>query len=538
MKPISKGIAGLLGGITALVIMGLFYFGHHFLELPFLPFDIFDWMARVFPGLLINFVIDLIVTVVNTLKLGPTASTAKLVEQGIAIVQFLLFGIIIGIVLAYYGQRNPKRLVRYGTLSGAVLFALAMWVETVVGFSIAGTLADALWMAVLLIGGGYVLARMILGIATQPEDSTSSTLSRRQFLYLVGAGAFTVLVTAVGVVLLSEENKPTGKAQTTPEATFNPSQTSGPAASPSEEALSSRIQPAPGTRPELTKNSNFYRVDIDTLPPTVNGESWRLEVKGLVEKPLKLSLADIQARPAVSQVITLECISNPIGGDLISTAKFTGVPLKELLQEAGLKQGVQEIYITSVDGFYESVTKSDMMDERTLLVYQMNGQPLPPEHGFPLRIYIPNHYGMKQPKWIASLEAIDSNGPGYWVDRGWSAEAIVQTTSVIDAVDTSSVNPNTKAVPVGGIAYAGGRGISKVEIQVDNGPWEPAELRDPPLSPLTWVQWVYNWKANIGQHTVRVRAYDGTGKLQEATVHQPYPNGATGLDHKTTFYSP
>ena len=113
----------------------------------------------------------------------------------------------------------------------------------------------------------------------------------------------------------------------------------------------------------------------------------------------------------------------------------------------------------------------------------------------------------------------------------------MQITSVIDAVDTNSVNPNTKRVPVGGIAYAGGRGISKVEIQVDNGAWEPAELRDPPLSPLTWVQWVYNWKANLGQHTIRVRAYDGTGKLQEAVVHQPYPNGATGLDQKRTFFS-
>jgi len=537
MKPISKGIAGLLGGITALVITGLFYFGNHFLELPFLPFDIFDWMARVFPGFLINFVIDLMVKVINIINLGPTASSAKLIEQGIAIFQFLIFGIVYGIGLAYYGQRNPKRLVLYGTLSGVFFFVLAIWIEAVVGFSKAGTLADALWLAVLLIGGGYVLARMILGIATQPEDSTSSTLSRRQFLYLVGAGAFTVLVTAAGVALLSEENKPTGQTQTTPEVPFDPAQTSGPAASPSEEALAGRIQPAPGTRPELTKNSDFYRVDIDTIPPNVNGESWRLEIKGLVEKPLKLSLADIQTRPAVSQVITLECISNPIGGDLISTAEFTGVPLKEILQEAGLKQGVQEIYIQSLDGFYESVTKSDMMDERTLLVYQMNGQPLPLEHGFPLRIYIPNRFGMKQPKWIASMEAIDHNGPGYWVDRGWSAEAIVQTTSVIDAVDTNSVNPNTKTVPVGGIAYAGGRGISKVEIQVDNGPWEPAELRDPPLSPLTWVQWVYNWKANLGQHTIRVRAYDGTGKLQEAAVHQPSPNGATGLDQKRAFYS-
>lgn len=148
-------------------------------------------------------------------------------------------------------------------------------------------------------------------------------------------------------------------------------------------------------------------------------------------------------------------------------------------------------------------------------------------HGFPLRIYIPNRYGMKQPKWIESIEAIDHHGPGYWVDRGWNAQAYPQILSIIDTVAVDHVENNQ--VPVGGIAWAGDRGIQKVEVQVDNNAWTGAELRQP-LGPLTWVQWRYNWPRVTGQHTFRVRATDGTGKLQSGEYHDPYPSGATGYD--------
>jgi hypothetical protein len=193
--------------------------------------------------------------------------------------------------------------------------------------------------------------------------------------------------------------------------------------------------------------------------------------------------------------------------------------------------------MTAVDGFYESMPVSEAMDDRTLLVYQMNGQPLPIEHGYPLRVYIPNHFGMKQPKWLISLEVIDHHASGYWVDRGWDNQAIPPTTSVMDAVDAEGYDPKTGLLPVGGIAYAGARGISKVEVQVDNGPWAAAELRTPPLSPLTWVQWRYFWKSQIGQHIFRVRAYDGTGQLQVESPAPPEPTGATGIDSVSTFIS-
>jgi DMSO/TMAO reductase YedYZ molybdopterin-dependent catalytic subunit len=300
--------------------------------------------------------------------------------------------------------------------------------------------------------------------------------------------------------------------------------TSGPAASPSQEELSARIEPAPGTRAELTSNESFYRIDINTTPPEIDATEWRLQLEGLVDNPMTLTIEDIINRRAVTQVVTMQCISNPIGGDLTSTSRWTGTPLVELLEDAGLRAGAEELYIESADGFYESVAMDDLMDQRTLLVYAMNGVPLPVEHGFPLRIYIPNRYGMKQPKWITRMEVVDNQGPGYWVDRGWSAEATVRTTSVVD-----SVNPETETVPVGGIAWAGERGISKVEVQVDDGPWTETELRVPPLSPLTWVQWRYEWPYEAGSHEFRVRAYNGDGEMQVLESMPTRPDGATGI---------
>ncbi len=265
------------------------------------------------------------------------------------------------------------------------------------------------------------------------------------------------------------------------------------------------------------------------MPPAVDGATWRLEVGGLVDRPLRLSLADLRSRRAVNQTITLSCISNTVGGDLISTAVWTGVPLRDVLAEAGLRPGVRDIAAEAADGFYESVPIAEAMDARTLLVYAMNGEPLSVAHGFPLRVFIPGHYGMKQPKWITRLTAIDKDGPGYWVDRGWDKRAIVKTTSVIDAVAADQVSVPEGLVPVGGIAYAGARGISKVELQVDDGPWQAVQLRTPSLGPLTWVEWRADWKAVPGKHIFRVRAYDGGGVLQDAEPRPPHPSGATGI---------
>jgi hypothetical protein len=260
-----------------------------------------------------------------------------------------------------------------------------------------------------------------------------------------------------------------------------------------------------------------------------------LEVSGLFDTARSIALADLMAYPAVTQPITLSCISNQIGGDLISTSYWIGVRLPYLLQSLGLRPEAKALAISAADGFYESVSLEDMRDPRTLLVYGMNGQTLPIEHGYPLRIYIPDRYGMKQPKWITRIEAIDHDGAGYWVDRGWSKEARPHILAIIDSVAQDQIIAGR--VPIGGIAWAGDRGIRTVEVQVDGGMWDAAHLLSPPLGPLTWVLWRYDWPVVAGRHTFRVRATDGTGALQIEQPAEPHPNGATGYHAVTVSFA-
>jgi DMSO/TMAO reductase YedYZ molybdopterin-dependent catalytic subunit len=537
---------GFAGGFTALTVVALAYLGNRLASLPFFPFDLFDWVTRILPGRLVIATIELMVKVLDVARLGPTSVVAKQAEQSIAIVQFLLGGVVLGVLLTWLERRFGRRA---GLTTGVVLWLAALVVEVWLGFSTTGfssaiSLFSVIWLGILMVGWGAVLGRLVREPAPQaiaaPEQADAPAppaptaqkqegLTRRQFLYLVGAGSFVAWVSALGVSLASGSGAST-ESQPTPVAPAL-GETSGPDKSPPQAELEGRFAPVPGTRPELTSTADFYRIDINTVPPQVDGNTWQLALDGMVDRPLTLSLEDIRAMPAQSQAITLECISNSIGGDLISTAVFTGVPFKLVLQQAGVQAGAQAVDIQAVDGFYESVPMAEAMDDRTLLVYAMNGEPLPAAHGYPLRIYIPNHFGMKQPKWIQGMRVVPQGQTGYWVERGWSEQAVVKTTSVIDAVDTQD-SSQTKVVPVGGIAYAGARGISKVEIQVDGGEWQAAELRDPPISPLTWVQWRFLWSASPGRHALSVRCTDGDGALQDATVADTFPNGATGYDQQ------
>ena len=533
IRPMQRRIPGVwtgaaLGALTSLPVMGVSYLAERLLQVPFIPFDVFDWMARVLPGQVITTTIDLMVAVIRGLNLGPTASTAKLAEQGQAIGLFILTGAVLGAALGVFG-RGSQNPVRLGLIAGAVLLIGIIPVELSVGFPQAGPGLSLVWLALLFGAWGVSLVWLNARARLAQEQEPEASISRRQFLYLVGGGTIVVTVGSVGLASLLESGEaeaPGTIALPTPDL----ADTTGPASSPPDDVLARRIMPAPGTRDELTSNEDFYRIDINTRPPEVDGAGWTLQVDGLVEQPLALTLDDLRTFPAVSQVITLECISNPVGGDLISTSRWTGARLKDVLDRAGMSPSATEAYVTAADSFYESITMSDITDPRTLLVYEMSGVPLSKEHGFPLRVYIPNRHGMKQPKWIERIELIDRHGPGYWVDRGWDAQAIVHTTSVVDAVDTAAADAGSGTVPIGGIAYAGARGISKVEVQVDDGPWVEAVLRAPALSPLSWVQWRYDWPYTSGRHSIQVRAYDGKGQLQVTERRPPSPSGATGID--------
>ena len=299
------------------------------------------------------------------------------------------------------------------------------------------------------------------------------------------------------------------------------------------------MKPVPGTRPEFTPLERHYRIDINTIPPTVNERQWRLKVTGLVEKPLALTLDELRRYEPLDQFITLSCISNPVGGDLIGTTRWTGVSLQRLLPALRLKPSGSHFRIHAADGFFEVVPMATIRaDQRVMLAYAWDGVPLTTEHGFPLRIYIPDVHGMKQPKWITGLEVTDHWEPGYWVERGWDKVAQMKATSVIDVVgmDMTVIGAGLgKLIPIGGIAHAGARGISKVELQVDNGPWQPAMLRTP-LSGLTWVIWRYEWPFEHGTHTFTVRCYDGQGTPQIVAKAPPEPSGASGLFSKTQMF--
>jgi DMSO/TMAO reductase YedYZ molybdopterin-dependent catalytic subunit len=355
---------------------------------------------------------------------------------------------------------------------------------------------------------------------------------------LIRLGGATAAITVVGagvsLGLKGRQASESAASDTESDAESN-TESETPASSPTLRPVASApgddVIPAPGTRPEITPLDDHYQIDINLRPIEVDGASWRLAIMGLVANPLSLSLADIRNNyEPVDQIVTLSCISNRVGGSLIGTATWTGARLQDVLDDARVMDGATHLNITSLDGFYESVALDLLEDDpRIMLAYAWDGEPLRPKHGFPLRIWIPDRYGMKQPKWIQSIEVSDRPELGYWVVRGWDQVARVRATSVIDTVaEPYETEDGGMAVPVGGIAYAGARGISRVEVRVDNGDWQEAQLRAP-LSDTTWVIWRYDWPFAEGRHTFQVRCFEGDGTPQIAGVSDPQPSGATGI---------
>lgn len=512
-----------LGALSSLPVMALSYLGE-IAGLPFAPFDLFDWVARTLPGDVITLGIDIMVDTIRAINIGPTSEIAKPVEQGMALLLFVAIGGGFGGVLGVIAQRMPTRITASGIRIGALLFAGLWLVSASLGVADAPVLLSGLWLAILMLGWGWGLAWLVRRAGPAMAEELEAPMTRREFVRIAGGSIAGLTVGSWGLARLLRAAEPTP----TPVA-IEPIDPSVPVDSPPEAELAARIDPAPGTRPELTANEDFYRIDINTRKPQLDPESWRLELGGLVNNPLSLTIEELMQMPSISYYHTLSCISNRIGGDLISTTLWTGVPIVHVLELAGMRSSAEELFIESSDGFYESVPMRDLMNERTILAYAMNGVPLPHDHGYPLRIIIPHHYGMKQPKWIVNMEAIDHEGEGYWVERGWSAEAFVRTTSVIDSVAGDAYDEASGTIPIGGIGYAGANGISRVEVQVDDGQWNEAQLRAPALGAFSWVQWRYDWPRESGRHSFRVRAFDGNGDLQITDPAGVRPDGATGI---------
>jgi DMSO/TMAO reductase YedYZ molybdopterin-dependent catalytic subunit len=282
-----------------------------------------------------------------------------------------------------------------------------------------------------------------------------------------------------------------------------------------------------GVESAITPVSDFYIVSKNVLDPIVDRGLWRLEIAGLVRSPRSWDLAGVRALPAETRAITLECISNVVGGRLMSTAEWRGVALQTVLDAAGgTPPSGRYVVFQSVDGYTSSLPLADLLKAQALLAYDMNGAPLPDRHGAPLRLVMPGRYGEQSAKWLTKIEVVDTPYQGFYQSQGWSSTP-VSTTSRID-VPGGPVKPG--AVPVSGIAYAGTRGIQKAEVSADGGlTWNAAAL-DPPLSDQTWVLWHWTWQpATPGTYTLVVRAVDGTGALQSSVDSSIVPAGATGL---------
>ena len=284
----------------------------------------------------------------------------------------------------------------------------------------------------------------------------------------------------------------------------------------------------------------FYRIDKNPIVPQVNAQSWSLSVKGLVDNPLTINYKQLRDMPSVEQFATLECVSNKIGGDLISTAIWKGVRLKDLLDKAHIKPNSKYIVFRCYDGYDVGIPLERGLFEGTILAYDMNGAPLTSEHGYPIRAIVPGIYGMMNAKWITQIELVDSVYEGYWQRKGWTNKARYNTHSFIIIPGNSPITKRfrnlessnialNEMVPIAGMAFAGDRGVAKVEVSIDGAAmWKIAKIKDP-LSQYTWVLW--NAELNLtgsGIHKIVVRATDKAGNIQTDVYADPFPSGATG----------
>jgi DMSO/TMAO reductase YedYZ molybdopterin-dependent catalytic subunit len=301
------------------------------------------------------------------------------------------------------------------------------------------------------------------------------------------------------------------------------------------------VQPfaEPGLSPFVTPTADFFRIDTALSIPRVDPSSWSLSIDGLVDRPFSLTFDELLALDAVEVPVTLQCVSNEVGGDLVGNAVWQGVPLALLLDRAGARPEGTQVVGRSVDGFTAGFPTELAGDGRTALVaYAMNGDLLPPRHGFPARLVVAGLYGyVSATKWLSEIELTRlEDVDGYWISRGWAKDGPIKIASRID-VPRSGASVAAGRVAVAGVAWAPVRGISAVEVQVDDGPWRPAMLGTA-ASDETWIQWHLAWDATPGRHVLRVRAVDGDGRRQIEDDAPPAPDGATGLHVRAVEVAP
>lgn len=401
---------------------------------------------------------------------------------------------------------RAARTRRHTAVAGFAAFGAAGWAAGAAVTSVLGAVA-----------GCAVLLRVLVPRLQVPGPSQAPLgWDRRRFL--VASGGVATVAAAAG---LGAERIRSGREATVRRQTEVPlPEVSTAAAVPDGAEL--------GPEPFLTPNNEFYRIDTALSLPRADLAKWRLTIDGDVRNPLSFSYDDLRDLPQIEHIATICCVSNEVGGPYVGTATWQGVLLRPLLEQAGVEPAAEQVFSTSIDGWTCGFPVTAAMDGRTAMVaLGMNGTPLPLEHGFPARLIVPGLYGyVSATKWLRSIELTSWDRQGYWLPRGWSRLAPIKTQSRIDTPRNGSSIPSGRTA-VAGVAWAPQRGIGGVEVQIDDGPWLPARMGTSAGDDV-WRQWVMEWDATAGEHTLRVRATDNSGSTQTAERSPVAPDGATG----------
>ncbi|HEV2033489.1 MAG TPA: molybdopterin-dependent oxidoreductase [Candidatus Dormibacteraeota bacterium] len=484
-------IRGFSSGVVAgLVLVALMYLAKALIGTTPLPQLLQQPILAVMPGFVFGFLID-------TLK-----HAGKVVEEAGIIV-----GMIVGLGVLGGAWAWARRV--WARPPQALVFAAAGW--TIVAFGLLPISGDGFLglkegpTAPLVWGVLFAVYGAVLQVGGDPATRAPVVADpgRRRMLRLMPIGIAALSAGGLAYELLPRWYQAVFKV---PEAGLS------------------------GASAEITPVENFYVVSKNFSDPVVLEQGWTLNVGGLVDNPLHLSLADLRALHSATEYVTLECISNNVGGPLMSTGHFTGVRLHDIVTMAEPRSSATYARFKARDGYTESLPLSLISGAPEILVaYALDGAPLPTSHGYPARILVPGHYGMKGPKWLESIDLASRDDGGYWESEGWDRRALVKTTARFDVPKDGDIAKAGKVSPLRGVAFAGTRGISKVEYSTDGGRnWSAANLRAP-LSSLAWVLWEANWTpAQEGAHVLQVRAVDGTGASQERTLTSSYPSGASG----------
>ena len=467
-----------------------------------------------------SFVIDHQPAGAKDFVVGLFGTNDKLALEGLIVVVTALIGAGLGVLAV----RRSFALAAAGFGAFAIAGFLATLQEP------DATPTTALIVAFVAGMGGVQVMSFLLrtgGAGTTPTGAPVAAVapdwSRRGFL--IAAGGIAVASSAAGVFgrRLLEDGATQADAPVVPGGAVK-------ATIPAGAELT-----ADGLTPLVVPNDRFYRIDTALITPSVDAATWRLRIHGMVDREIVLSYQELADMPLFEQYVTIACVSNEVGGNLVGNAKWTGVRLRDVLAMAGVQSGATQLVGRSVDGWTAGMPTAWVMDpaREPMIALQMNDAALPKNHGYPARLIVPGLYGyVSATKWLSDLELTTLEGfYGYWVPLGWSKDGPILTQARID-VPHDGQGVTAGRVPIAGVAWAPDRGVSRVEVAID-GVWHDAQLSTP-ISIATWVQWLYAWDAAAsgpGDHVIEVRATDGTGQVQTADRTPPAPDGARG--HQT-----